>query len=268
MLSSLKLTWRRVLLVLLVILVIALSGFVLWASTPSGTLMPEALNALESDEAVTVGTDGWLSFTPAEAQGPAGLILYPGGRVQAEAYAPIAREVAEAGYYAAIVYAPLNLAFFNVNAAAAVMDANPQIEHWVIGGHSLGGVAASLFVEGRDDVQGLMIMASYPAGAGLANREDLRVTSLYGTRDGLASPEAILESASNLPEDTQFVSIEGGNHAQFGFYGNQAGDESATISRDEQLAQIVAQALSLLTDEPDASGAGGSGSVPDTAEGS
>ena len=43
-----------------------------------------------------------------------------------------------------------------------------------------------------------------------------------------------------------FVEIEGGNHAQFGYYGIQSGDNVATISREEQQAQMNAAVLALL----------------------
>jgi hypothetical protein len=62
----------------------------------------------------------------------------------------------------------------------------------------------------------------------------------------LAAPETIDASRSLLPPDTQWTAIEGGNHAQFGWYGPQPGDNQATITREEQQAQIVAATLQLL----------------------
>ena len=237
---------RRILIAVLVIIVIAAAGFVIWASS-TNPLMPEAVAALEGNAAVAVDDADYLSFSPVDAQPTAGLILYPGGRVQAGAYAPLALSVAENGYYSAIVYAPLNLAFFNVNAAQAVIDAHPEIDTWVVGGHSLGGVAASLFAESNDAVDGLVLMASYPANGNLASRTDLSVVSIYGTQDGLASEASVQESASSLPAATDFVLIEGGNHAQFGYYGEQDGDNPATISRADQQAQTVDAILELFS---------------------
>ena len=49
-----------------------------------------------------------------------------------------------------------------------------------------------------------------------------------------------------LPEQTLWTLIEGGNHAQFGYYGIQLGDDSATISREEQQAETVAAILTFL----------------------
>ena len=74
----------------------------------------------------------------------------------------------------------------------------------------------------------------------------LAVSSIYGTQDGLATGDEIVASRSLLPPDTWWTVIEGGNHAQFGWYGPQSGDNEATISREEQQAQIVAATLRLL----------------------
>jgi hypothetical protein len=49
-----------------------------------------------------------------------------------------------------------------------------------------------------------------------------------------------------LPPDATIVVIEGGNHAQFGYYGIQTGDGKATISREDQQAQIVSATLDWL----------------------
>ena len=49
-----------------------------------------------------------------------------------------------------------------------------------------------------------------------------------------------------LPSDTIRVEIAGGNHAQFGWYGNQPGDNEATIRREIQQEQIVNATIQLL----------------------
>jgi hypothetical protein len=95
-------------------------------------------------------------------------------------------------------------------------------------------------------VAGLGLWAAYPAGSSDLSGRDLAVASIYGTRDGLATEEEIAASRPLLPPDTQWTAIEGGNHAQFGWYGPQSGDNEATISREEQQAQIVAATLELL----------------------
>jgi hypothetical protein len=228
------------------ILFLAAAAFVIWANTGPSP-MPEALAALESDSRVQVQTEPWLVFRSAGQEPTTGLILYPGGRVDPRAYAPTARAIAEDGYLVAIVPMPLNLAVFAPGRAAEVMDAFPQVEHWALGGHSLGGsMAANFAYRNPNSARGLALWASYPASSDDLSAGDLAVTSIYGTLDGLATVDKIDASRPLLPPDTQWAAIDGGNHAQFGWYGPQGGDNPATISREEQQAQIAAATLDLL----------------------
>ena len=81
-------------------------------------------------------------------------------------------------------------------------------------------------------------MASYPLGS-LAGRDDLRVTSVSGTRDGLATPADIEASRADLPASATFVAVVGAVHAFFGDYGTEPGDGSPTVSRREAQEQIA-----------------------------
>lgn len=90
--------------------------------------------------------------------------MYPEHKVEIESYAPLARKIAESGYEVVIVKMPLNLAILGTNKAQKVMDSYNNIEHWVIGGHSLGGVAASNFARDNKLIEGVVFLASYPMG--------------------------------------------------------------------------------------------------------
>jgi dienelactone hydrolase len=129
-----------------------------------------------------------------------------------------------------------------------VIDAHPEIGQWVVAGHSLGGAMAASFIAGDpEQVEGLALWASFPAGGSpLTDRTELAVSSISGSLDGLATPADIEASRSLLPPQTEFVEIQGGNHAQFGWYGAQNGDNPATITREEQQAQTVAATLRTL----------------------
>ncbi|GAB4553197.1 MAG: alpha/beta hydrolase [Anaerolineae bacterium] len=238
----------RLMIAIFAVLAAGSGAFVAWAATPSGTLMDEARAALQSDELVSVSTEDWLVFAPKSGIPKAGFIYYPGGRVQAEAYAPTARALAEAGYLAVITPMPLNLAVFNASAADEVIAKYPEVKRWAIGGHSLGGsMAARYAAEHLGKVQGLAIIAAYPeASNDLSGRTDLAVISLYGERDGLARPSQVEGSKHLLPANAQFVKILGGNHAQFGWYGKQDRDNDATISHAEQQMQVNQALLSLM----------------------
>jgi hypothetical protein len=229
------------------VLILALGGFVIWATTTAAP-MPEAMAALQSDAQVQVETEPWLVFRPMGVNPTVGLILYPGGRVDPRAYAPAAHALAREGYLAVIVPMPLNLAVFAPDRAAEVMAAFPKINHWAVGGHSLGGAMSARFAfQNSEAVQGLVLWAAYPAPTDDLSGRSLAVTSIYGTRDGLATEDKIAASRPLLPLRTSWVAIEGGNHAQFGWYGPQPGDRAATISREQQQEQIVAATLVLLS---------------------
>ena len=236
----------RVLIGVIVVIALGIGGFLLWASD-SHPPMPEAFASLETDQNVQVALEPWITFTPVEEQPNQGFIFYPGGLVEPEAYAPTAGAIAEVGYLVVITPMPLNLAVLNSGAASDVIATNPEIANWVIGGHSLGGsMAASFAGQNPESIDGLALWASYPADSSDLSTQSISVTSIYGTLDGVATPDQVLAAKPLLPADTAWVPIEGGNHAQFGWYGSQQGDNPATISRAEQQRQIVSATIRLL----------------------
>ncbi|WP_090950361.1 alpha/beta hydrolase [Paenibacillus sp. OK060] len=65
---------------------------------------------------------------------------------------------------------------------------------------------------------------------------------MTSSNDGVLNREAWEKAKTNLPKNTTFVSIKGGNHGQLGSYRMQKGDSAPKITGQEQLQQIV-QAL-------------------------
>lgn len=238
--------WQIILIILGVLLLVGVAAFVIWAGNPLPA-DPQALSALETDSLVAVETEPWLVFRPQSSDPTTGFIFYPGGRVQPEAYAPAARAIAEAGYLLVVPPMPLNLAFFAPQVAEQVIAAYPEVDCWVIGGQSLGGVMAARFAyRNPGAVQGLALWAAYPAGSDDLSSSDLAVVSIYASQDGLSDVDTVLASQPLLPADTTWVRIEGGNHAGFGSYGPQPGDNPRTISLQAQQEQVIAATLDLL----------------------
>lgn len=237
---------KKLLISLLVFVFVVSLGFVIWGSTPARP-MPEAMAALISTDSVSVQTGKWLIFEPIRTPATTGYIVYPGGRVDYRAYAPMASALAQEGYLVVIPRMPLNLAVFGINEAADVIAGHPEINKWVIGGHSLGGsMAASYVYEHPDQIDGLVLLASYPADSNNLSNYTGAALSLSGSLDGLATPDKTGHSMGLLPDSTRWVKIEGGNHAQFGWYGPQKGDNPAIISRNEQQAIVIQSTLELL----------------------
>jgi fermentation-respiration switch protein FrsA (DUF1100 family) len=236
----------KIVLVVLLIVSVVLVGFIVWAETPP-IPMQEAFNAMQSDSNVTVTNARWLTFQPNSANYTVGFIFYPGGRVDYRSYAPLAHAIAQEGYLAIIVPMPLNLAVLAVNSANDVIAAYPNITSWAIGGHSLGGSMAAQYIHDNPNrIKGLVLLAAYPPSGDDLSKFDLAVTTIHGTNDGLVSAKQIDDSLNQLPSSTVRVEIVGGNHAQFGWYGSQSGDNQATLSREQQQNQTTNATAQLL----------------------
>ena len=191
--------------------------------------------ALESDETVTVmHTDfGWLFDGPSERDA---LIFYPGGKVEETAYAPLLHLIAEQGTDVLLVKMPFRLAVLGGDKAGELIS-RYDYSDGTIGGHSLGGVmAANYAAEHPEQLKGVLLLAAYST----KNMDDsLSVLSVYGTEDGVLNMGNLEKGSTYLPADAAIVRIEGGNHAQFGNYGEQNGDGKASIPAEEQQKQTV-----------------------------
>jgi len=234
--------------VFLALLLFGLVGFLVWANTPAEP-QPEALQSLkDSPEANFTTINDWLVFTPANATPKTGLILYPGGRVDPRAYAPHAQAIAAGGFKVIIVPMPLNFAFLGINQASQVIEAFPEINQWAVGGHSLGGAMAAEFTASHSQtIDGLVLWASYPAENTDLSTLKIEAISIYATNDGLASPEEVRSAQPRLPVETQFIEITGGNHAGFGWYGNQNRDGELEILKSTQQNQVVETTMGFLS---------------------
>lgn len=192
--------------------------------------------------------EGTLCFLP-KAGAKTGFVFYPGGKVQYNAYEPLLAKLADNGIACFLVKMPFNLAVFNIKAAEKILNQFSEIDTWFIGGHSLGGsMAASFLGKNQDDIKGLILLAAYSI-VDFSN-SDIKILSIFGSEDRVLNLEKYAEYKPNLSKNTREFVIEGGNHAGFGFYGNQEGDGPATISNTEQIektAELIAEFVASTT---------------------
>ena len=234
-----------ILTIFLTLVLVAVVAFILWAGSARKPQI-EALQAMESNDLVDVNTGRWLVFCPKEKDPDVGFILYPGARVDARAYSPAAQAIAAEGYLVVIVPMPLNLAAFAIKRASAVINAFPHIIHWAIGGHSHGGAMASIFAYNNPaTVKGLVLWSSYPVKSN-SSAQDMAAASIYETLDGRSVMKSIDAYRNRLPTHTRWTPIEGGCHAQFGWYGLQKNENVPTISHEEQQEIITTATLDFL----------------------
>ena len=202
----------------------------------------EAVLDTENVDVIKIDT-GYLYDGPGDDDA---LIFYPGAKVEAIAYGPLMKKLAAEGIDCFLVEMPFNLAVFGINKADSVMATyGADYSHWYMAGHSLGGAMAANYISKHEnDFDGLVLLGAYTATdlSGL----DIRTVNIYGTNDGVLNMDKLGDSYDLMPEDSRAVQIAGGNHAQFGDYGEQKGDGFAEISRDEQQRQTADAIVSFI----------------------
>jgi pimeloyl-ACP methyl ester carboxylesterase len=242
--------WRIILAVPLLALSFLLVVLLAYARPFVAT--PTAIAATRSEKGVRFSDRlGWYELIPVredpsgEAIKPtAGVVFVPGARVDSRAYAGVLRPLAEAGYLVTVLKEPFGLAIVDADHGRKVLDLHPEIAHWVVGGHSLGGSVAASLADNDDRVEGLVLFASYPGDPIIRN--DLKVLSISGTADGFTTPADVEASRAKLSPNTSFVAINGAVHSSFGDYGDQPGDGAPTIERSAAQAEISKVTLALL----------------------
>ena len=217
--------WKIAAGVLLAVAVLAAAGF-FWYVSDYYRADEIALEVLARDSGVTVRDD--LTILSPSYPTDTGLIFYPGAKVEGAAYLPLLDRLRQTGLTCVLVEMPFRMAIFGADAAEDVMERFPDIQHWYIAGHSLGGAMASQFAADHpEEIDGLILLGAYLYGD--YPPED--TLTVYGSLN--QSVEDKLDYTENVME------IEGGNHAQFGNYGPQKGDAPAAISAEEQQARTV-----------------------------
>ena len=201
--------------------------------TAIGSFMPDGIQG-ETNGKYTV-------FAPEDPV--AGLIFYPGAKVEHEAYIPLMQACAGEGVLCILVEMPLYFPLLWESAADGLQEKYPDIERWFIGGHSLGGYTAANYVaKHTDEYEGLLLLASY-TDADLTG-SGLDVLSVYGSKDKIMNRERYEAGRSRLPEGYAEIVIDGGCHAYFGMYKGQDGSEALAVTNAEQL-QITADAIRM-----------------------
>lgn len=224
-------------------LLVIITGLLLGCSyLPEPTPPVSGITLTEDRTSIVISAAGSTGSTT-------GFLFYPGALVDPHAYLSLMQQLAAAGpgYRVFIAKVPANLAVLQPEAAGPILSAHPEIKNWVIGGHSLGGAMACTWVARRPaTVRGLVLMAAYPAKSDDLSGWPGGVLSIYGTNDMVLDRSTLSTAYARLPSSTITVPITGGNHAQFGAYGDQAGDGSASISRADQQQQTARQFVSFM----------------------
>jgi len=220
------------------VLVAAIVGILIYSQVGVMSAESEPLAAVRADERIAIADDGaGIVLAPASGDSSTGLVFIPGAKVDPWAYASILSGLVTDDAMTVVITKPwLNLAFFDLRPLSAFTDLAPDVDTWLVGGHSLGGVKACQLAS---DADGLVLFASYCAND--LSASGLPVLSLAGSEDGLSTPQKISDARPLLPADAVLVEIPGASHASFGDYGAQPGDGTPTADDAEVEAGVVRQ---------------------------
>ena len=238
----------RILGLILLVLLLLNAAVIAYFITSRGP-KERAQTALQTTGQVEVTSGEWQIFAPRNTTPTTGLIFYPGTFVNPKAYAEPAYTMAAAGYLVVVVPMPLGMAFLAPNRAATVQAAFPDIEKWVIGGHSQGGSYAIRYAFANpDEVDGLILWAGRPLGNDDLSGRNLPVLSINGSLDPRRSPEILAEIEARLPADAKHINIDGGTHEYFGDYAGELDEEviEKAITQDKQTEIIIEESVDFL----------------------
>jgi len=167
------------------------------------------------------------------------IVFVPGGLVEPDSYSFLALSLALEGYSVTVVKPAFNLAILMPNQAARYLsDAYDNI----IIGHSLGGVVASMVASKHDNISSVILLGSYPI-KDISSKDVLLITAEF---DLGMDEDKFNDHLSFVSDDVVIVDIEGGNHAQFGWYGPQKGDGEAEISTLVQQRLVIETILQFI----------------------
>lgn len=175
-------------------------------------------------------------------------IFYPGAMVDPKAYVPLCRKISENGIKVYLIKMPWRLATKGYEIPKKLNLFADKTKTYILSGHSQGGKMAAQFVkENPDLIQKLILIGTtHPRDISLAESK-IPILKIYGSNDGIADEKTIFKNKSKLPANTEFIKIEGANHGQFGYYGFQLGDDSATISPEKQQEETLRHILTFIS---------------------
>jgi len=226
-----------------VVLALVAVAFLVWANMVMQGDRARALDVWTNDRVEVTSTGHSVVIAPTGAASGTGLVYIPGAKFDPYAYLyKLSGIVERTGATIVITKPTLNLAFFDQRDLTTFTSDVPGVDRWYVGGHSLGGVRACMLAEGPD-VAGLVLFGSYCAND--LSGSGLDVLSIGGSLDGLSTPQKIADARGMLPDDARLVEIDGLDHAGFGDYGSQPGDNPAGLTGRREREEIT-DALALV----------------------
>lgn len=226
--------------VLLIVISVPVSLFLFgmrpFPATDLGLTVPEGISHQESANFITLSP---------EEPSSRGFIFYPGGKIDPQSYINILGRVGqECQCHIFIVKPPFNIAIFANRAVDEIIDTHPHVNHWSLGGHSLGGVVAA-YNSGFISHEGALVLwASYPNKPVV--KKGITMLAIYGELDDRVTKEDIANAEKYYPADAEIAYIQDADHESFGNYYATLPVDITDASEKSEQEEIVKRTADIL----------------------
>jgi alpha/beta superfamily hydrolase len=160
---------------------------------------------------------------------------------------PLCRTIADSNVKVYLIKMPWRLASKGYNKPKELHLFDDTTKTYILSGHSQGAKMAAQFAYENPALTDklILIATTHPKDISLADNK-LPTMKIYGSMDGVADEKSIIDNKTKLPATTKFIRIGGANHAQFGYYGFQLGDNEAAISREQQQTETLKYMIEFI----------------------
>ncbi len=220
----------RIIAVLAIILIIV---FFSWLKSPikRNEYSNYYMNSKQDVQVVENKGDN-IVFSP-QMNSKIGLIIVPGEKIENKSYARLCNMLAKKGYTVFVPEVRFNFPAFSKGSVKSIIDRNPGIDTWILIGHSTSGRAVLKQAANIKHINGVVFMGAYSEGNDLKliNKPAL---SIWGTKDGILDFTKFEVYKKNMPSNSHYYEIVGGNNTNFADIEVLDGDNKSIISAEEQ----------------------------------
>lgn len=163
-----------------------------------------------------------------------GIIFYSGEKIESQCYLPLMAELANSGYHCFLPTTLGNLPILNLDGADFAIRKYWWVTDWYIVAHSQACEMAARYIAGHDNVKGLILLGG-TINTDISNK-NIKALSIYGSRDTILDLDKYEENKSNLPKNTSYKVIKGGNHTAFADTDLIKGDTQTSFKPEKQIS--------------------------------
>jgi len=167
-----------------------------------------------------------------------GFIIFSGAKADEKSYAYMAELLHEAEHTVVVPKVLFHLSATGIHHGLEIMESNPEIEKWVLIGHSLGGLPASrIAVKMPGKLLGVALLATYMSTD--LSELDIGAIRITAENDKIMNKKMMEAHLDYLPKNSISVTLAGANHQGFGAYDSLSHEGETTITWKEQQEQTV-----------------------------